>query len=279
MLDNHDEPSSFDPNMPNVARVYNYLIGGKDNYAADREAAEELLEAVPDAAKAANQNRAFLGRAVQFLARDAGIRQFVDIGTGLPARENVHEIAHRFARDARVLYVDNDPVVVVHAQALLADNFRTAAINRDLRKPDQILTHPALRALIDLDKPVAILLVAVLHFILDVEDPYTIVDQLKEAAAPGSYLVISHVTGDGISREFAERIRKLYENTSAPGVARSYTEVASFFDDLEMIPPGLVNASSWRTDRSLLPRRPTRTIFYAGVGRKAAKPRTRARQL
>jgi O-methyltransferase involved in polyketide biosynthesis len=272
MLDKHCEPHSFDTSKPNAARLYDYLLGGKDNYAADREAAEELLKAVPDAARAARQNRAFLGRAVQFLARDAGIQQFIDIGTGLPTRANVHEIAQKSVPDARVLYVDNDPVVVVHAQALLADDASTVAINQDLRKPDQILTHPALRALIDLDKPVAILLAAVLHFIPDTEDPYAIAGTLKEPMAPGSYLLVSHVTGDDVSPEAAEQARKIYENTSTPGVMRPHAEIACFFDGLEIIPPGLVNASSWRADNSPLPRRPTRTIFYAGVGRKEGTP-------
>jgi hypothetical protein len=269
MPEDHDAPRIPAAAAANVARIYDYLVGGKDNYGVDRVAAEALLQIVPEAAIAAKQNRAFLGRAVQFLARDAGIRQFIDIGTGLPTRGNVHEIAQRSVPDARVLYVDNDPVVAVHAQALLADNATTVAINRDLREPDGILGHPALRALIDLREPVAVLLVAVLHFIRDAENPYAIVDRLKEAMAPGSYLVISHVTGDYISSEATATVRKLYDRANAPGVARSHAEVTRFFSELEVIPPGLVSVSSWRA-------RPQRTksgrvIFYAGIGRKGRR--------
>jgi SAM-dependent methyltransferase len=261
-----DAHSALNPRVPNVARIYDVLLGGKDNYASDRKAAEELLDAVPDAAFAARQNRDFLGRAVQFLVRDSGIRQFIDIGTGLPTQGNVHEVAQHFAPDARVCYVDNDPVVVAHAQALLVKNANTVAIGRDFREPDQIVRHPALRALIDLDKPVAILLVAILHFVTDAENPYPLVERLKEVMAPGSYLVISHVTGDEVPAEAAERARRLYENSSAPGVTRTRAEIARFFADFELVPPGVVNASSWGTGLSAC--KSGRTIFYAGVGRK-----------
>jgi hypothetical protein len=266
LADNNDVIRDFNVSVPNVARLYDYLLGGKDNYAADRRAAEELLDALPDAAIAAKQNRDFLRRAVGFLARDSGIRQFIDIGTGLPTQGNVHEIAQHFMPDARVLYVDNDPVVVAHAQALLAKNDATAAINGDLREPGRILRHPAVPALIDLEKPVAILLLAILHFVKETESPYAIVERLKEAMAPGSYLVISHVTRDDIPAEAAERARELYEKSSAPGVMRTRAKVTRFFGGLDLIPPGVVNASAWRP--SLPTRKPARTIFYAGVGRK-----------
>jgi len=268
MTDDNNILRKFDPAVPNVARIYDYLLGGRDNLPADRDAAEELIAALPDAAIAANHNREFLRRAVRTLARDSDIRQFIDIGTGLPTRGNVHEIAQRWASDARVLYVDYDAVVVEHAQALLADNPTTVAINRDLRRPDDILNHPALRALIDLNEPVALLMVAVLHFIEDAEDPYSAVDRLKEAMAPGSYLVLSHVTPDDISPDVAARVRKLYEHTSAPGVARTRAEIARFFSGLEVVPPGLVNVSSWRPGIRYPEDRGTRTLFYAGMGRK-----------
>ena len=257
------------PSIPNVARIYDHLLGGKDNYDVDRQVAEELLEAVPEAVDAARQNRNFLRRVVRFLARDCGIRQFIDIGTGLPTRGNVHEVAQQFATDARVLYVDNDPVVVRHAQALLANSAATVAINRDLRDPDEILGHPALQALIDLAAPVAILLVAVLHFVRDSDGVYEIVERLKDAMAPGSYLVVSHVTGENLSAEASERARQLYENSTAPGVARTQREIARFFDGLELVSPGIVDISSWRA--SLPVREPGRTVLYAGVGRKLAE--------
>lgn len=266
MLDNHHGLRGVDTAMPNVARIYDVLLGGKDNYPADREAAEQLLRAAPDAAAAATENRAFLRRAVQFLAEDAGIRQFIDIGTGLPTQGNVHEVAQQFISDARVLYVDYDSVVIAHAQALLCDNATTVAINRDLREPDQILSHPALQALIDPDQPVAILLVAILHFITDDENPLGIVERLKEYMAPGSYLVISHVTADDVPPEVTERARRLYENSTAPVITRTQAEVTRFFDGLEVIPPGIVSGSSWRPDWRTTS--PGRTIFYAGAGRK-----------
>ena len=264
-----DRRDAVHASVPNVARLYDYLLGGKDNYAADRQAAEELLDALPDAAIAARQNREFLRRAVQFLARDCGIRQFVDIGTGLPSQGNVHEIAQEFAPDARVLYVDHDPVVVAHAQALLANNVTTVAIGGDIRYPGQILEHPDLQAFINLEQPVAILLVAILHFVRDSENPYVIVEQLKAAMAPGSYLVISHVTAEDIPAESAEQARALYEHATAPGVARSHADVTRFFAGLEVIPPGIVNVSAWRP--TLSTRKPARTLFYGGVGRKRAR--------
>jgi S-adenosyl methyltransferase len=266
LTDSNDTTRGFSTSVPNVARIYDHLLGGKDNFDVDRRAAEELLKAVPDAAVAARQNRDFLRRAVGFLARDCGFRQFIDIGTGLPTRGNVHEIAQQFTPGARVLYVDNDPVVVTHAQALLANNATTVAINRDLREPDQILGHPALRGLIDINAPVAILLVAVLHFVKDSDGPHDTVARLKDAMAPGSYLVISHVTGDDLPAEAMERTRELYENSTAPGFARTYEEIARFFDGLQIVSPGVVNVSSWRANLPV--RKPGRAIFYAGVGRK-----------
>jgi trans-aconitate methyltransferase len=272
LADNDDVIRGFNTSVPNVARIYDHLLGGKDNFDVDRQAAGRLLRAVPDAAVAARQNRDFLRRAVGFLAGGCGIEQFIDIGTGLPTRGNVHEIAQQFTPDARVLYVDNDPVVVTHAQALLADNATTVAINRDLRDADQILRHPALRALIDMDAPVAVLLVAVLHFVKDSDGAYEIVERLNGAMAPGSYLVVSHVTGDDLPAEATERARDLYEKSTAPGVARTRREIARFFDSLELVSPGVVNVSSWRAN-SAAPQ-PGRTIFYAGVGRKDSDRRS-----
>ena len=191
-------PQGLDVTVPNVARIYDHLLGGKDNFEADREAARRLLAAVPDAARAARANRAFLARAVQFLAREAGIRQFLDIGTGLPTRGNVHEIAQVTNPQARVLYTDIDPMVVVHASALLANSLTVAATQADLRQPDQLFTMPVTRTLIDTSQPLAVLLVAVLHFLPDNDNPWAVVDQIKDRLAPGSYVVISHVTADEI---------------------------------------------------------------------------------
>ena len=232
-------PQTFDPNVPNVARIYDFLLGGKDNYAADRDAAQRLLDAVPGAAAAARDNRRFLGRAVWFLAREAGIRQFLDIGTGLPTRGNVHEIAHAANPGARVVYADNDPVVVTHARALLADSLTVAAVHGDLRDPDRLFALPDVRAFIDWDEPVAVLMVAVLHFLEDRENPWAAVDAFKAQMAPGSYLVLSHVTSDDTPADVIRQAAEVYQNASAPGMARTREQIARFFDGLDMVSPGL----------------------------------------
>jgi len=260
-----------DASVPNVARIYDYLLCGKDNYSADREAAMQLVKLVPGALAACHGNRRFLQRAVRFLADEAGVRQFIDIGTGLPTQGNVHEVAQGSAPDARVLYVDYDPVVVSHAQALLADNRTVVAINRDLRYPDEIISHPALQALIDLTRPVAILLVAVLHFIADEDDPYGIVDRLKEVMPAGSYLVVSHVTADDVPLEITHGVKRIYSQTTASATPRTRADIGRFFDGLDMVPPGLSEVGAWRglsaTGReSLSDSRPT--LFFGGVGRK-----------
>ncbi len=258
--------SGTNVSVPNVARIYDYLLGGKDNFSSDRLAAMELMRVVPDVVMACRHNRQFLKRAVQFLARQKGMRQFIDIGTGLPTQGNVHEIARDINPDTRVLYVDNDAVVVSHAQALLADAPTVVAINRDLRSPREIIGHPACQALIDLDKPVAVLLVAILHFIPDDDGPYGIVEELKAAMPSGSYLVISHATGDDVPAEVADQVRELYSRANAPAAPRTREGIMHFFDGLEMIPPGLVDVCAWPS-RGKGPEL-ERTIFFAGVGRK-----------
>ena len=212
---------TFDTAVPNVARIYDFLLKGKDNYAADRDAARNLLKAVPGAMRAAQDNRRFLQRAVQFLAAEAGIRQFIDIGTGLPTRGSVHQVAQAADPMSRVVYADNDPVVVAHARALLADSSRVTAVNADLRNPGHLLTLPAVRSLIDSDEPVAILMVAVLHFVADSEDPWSIVHAYKASMPPGSYLAVSHVTGDDTPADAIRQAAEVYEHASAPGLARS----------------------------------------------------------
>ena len=231
-------PQGLDVTVPNVARIYDWLLGGKDNFAADREAGKRLLAAVPGAAKAARANRAFLGRAVRFLAEEAGIRQFLDIGTGLPTQGNVHEIAQATDPRARVVYCDNDPMVVVHANALLANNLTVAACQADLRDPDFLFTLPLGRPLLDTSQPLAVLLVAVLHFLPDSDDPWALVERIKRKLAPGSYVVISHVTRDEIPAESVRAAAKVYEGASAPGVARSREEIARFFTGLDLVRAG-----------------------------------------
>ena len=256
----------FDPSVPNVARIYNWLLGGKDNFACDRRAAAKLLDAVPHAALAARENRAFLHRAVRFLAHEAGIRQFLDIGAGLPAASAVHEIIHGAVPPPVVVYADNDPVVIRHAEALTGGRAGVAAVQADLRQPRELLDVAANRTLIDLAQPVAILLVAVLHFVEDSEDPFAIVNSYKDHMGPGSFLVISHVTADHIPPGAARQAREAYADASAPGVPRTRGEVLEFFGGLEMVRPGLVNVSAWRPRD----RRPSAdpALFYAGIGRK-----------
>jgi hypothetical protein len=262
----------FDPTVPNVARIYDWLLGGKDNFAADRRAGQQLVKAVPAVATAARGNRAFLGRAVRYLDQ-AGICQFIDIGAGLPTARAVHEIVCGAVLPPRVVYGDNDPVVLSHAQALAGTEPGVEVIRADIRHPDDVLSYLAWRQLIDLGQPVAILLVAVLHFVRDNEDPWELVNILKDRIAPGSYLVISHGTADHISPEAARNARDAYEDASAPGVARSLDQVARFFAGLEMVPPGLVPVSEWRPD--CLGKPPEPVLFYAGIGCKTAPGRPR----
>ena len=264
----------LDVTVPNVARIYDHLLGGKDNFAADRMAAAKLLEAVPVAAVAARENRAFLGRAVRFLAEEAGISQFLDLGTGLPTAGSVHEIAQ--AGDppqVRVVYADCDPVVVRHAETLLGGSLSVAVVRADLRQPWDLFARPTVRTLINLAEPVAILLVAVLHFIEDHEDPWAVVNCYKDLMAPGSYLVISHVTADHLSADAARQARAAYAGASAPGAARSREQIAGFFAGLDMVPPGLVDVSEWRPDVIGVP--PGPPVFYAGIGCKTRPGRPR----
>jgi SAM-dependent methyltransferase len=264
-------PQGLDVTIPNVARIYDWLLAGKDNFAADREAGQRLLAAVPDAAKAARANRAFLGRAVRFLAEEAGIRQFLDIGTGLPTQGNVHEIAQATDPRARVVYCDHDPIVVTHANALLANNLTVAASQADLRDPDFLFTLPLAHPLLDTSQPMGVLLVAVLHFLSDSDDPWALVERIKRKLAPGSYLVISHVTGDEMPAESARAAAEVYQGASAPGVSRSREEIARFFTGLDLVEPGLVEVSAWRPPP--LDHRPRPAVLYAGIGRKAVPAR------
>ncbi|MEO3853523.1 SAM-dependent methyltransferase [Acrocarpospora sp. B8E8] len=241
-------PGDMDPKTPNVARMYDYYLGGKDNFATDRECADEVIRRVPQAREIAWANRRFLGRAVRFLADELGIDQFVDVGAGLPTRENVHQVAQRVNPDARVVYVDNDPVVQAHAQALLATDDQTRAITGDVRDPRGILADERLRGLLDLERPVGLLLVAVLHFITPEENPYESVTELLAALPRGSALVISHVERD----ESLAGAVTAYRRASSPAVLRSVAEVARFFGGLDVVEPGVVRVRDWRPDDLVL---------------------------
>jgi SAM-dependent methyltransferase len=257
-------PAGLDTTIANVARVYDYMLGGKDNFAADRELGKQLIEAFPQSPSIARENRRFLGRAVRYCAQQ-GVGQFLDLGSGLPTMENVHEVARRVIPGAAVVYVDNDRVALTHANALLATSDGVAAILGDVRDPHQVLADAADSGVIDLSQPIVVLLVAVLHFITHDDDPWGIVKVFRDAMPAGSYLVLSHATHDALPEESA-RARNMYRGASSPMVTRSYDEIAAFFAGLELVEPGLVSTSQW------LPQGPARTTrkadLYAGVGRK-----------
>jgi hypothetical protein len=262
--------SEIDTSKPHPARMYDAYLGGKDNYPVDREAVREILRAFPEVRPIALANRAFLQRAVRFLAGEAGVRQFLDIGTGIPSAGNVHEVAGQVAPDARVVYVDNDPIVHVHANALLTGSGNTSIVLADLRDPDVIVEHPKVRGLIDFTRPVALLLVAILHFITDEQDPAGIVATLRDALPGGSYLALSHGTLDFHTSDSADLAAAGYRNATAPLVLRTREQVSAFFDGFDVLEPGLVQAPLWRPDgRPPRPKDLAKIGIYAGVGRKA----------
>jgi SAM-dependent methyltransferase len=262
-------PPEVDTRRANVARVYDYWLGGTHNFLADQDAARAVAAVEPNIREMARANRAFLGRAVRFLAAE-GIRQFLDIGSGIPTEGNVHEIAQRANPDARVAYVDIDPVAVAHSKAILAGNENAAVIEGDAREPEQILGHQAVGRLIDFSQPTGLLLVAVLHVIGDADDPWRIVARLRDALAPGSYLVLCHATSEG-RPEVTRAIEKVYSRSvRAPGRIRSRAEILRFFDGFDLIDPGLVYMPQWRPDSpDDVPADPSRLWALVGVGRKA----------
>jgi hypothetical protein len=262
----------FNPETPNEARVLDYLLGGKDNFAADREAADRAVELTPELPMLAHESRKFLGRAVRFLAGE-GIRQFVDIGCGLPTQNNAHEVAQAVAPDARVVYVDFDPVVVSHAGALLADDVQTGVIQADMRDPEHILAHPGLTHLIDLDRPVAILLIAALTAITEDEVALDIAARLRKAIAPGSWMVISEPISD-IRPEATEALaalfqdKKIVEGTRRRHNLRTRAEVERYYAGLDLVDPGIERICLWRPDPGEPTVDPATVWSIAGVGRR-----------
>ncbi|RCG20119.1 SAM-dependent methyltransferase [Sphaerisporangium album] len=259
--------SGFSTTKPNVARMYDYFLGGKDNFAADRTAAAEIVRAAPYVRQRVQENREFLGRAVRHMA-NAGIRQFVDLGTGLPTQENVHHVAQRVSPGCRVVYVDNDPMVLAHGRALLANRSDTVVIQADLRDPEDVLAHRDLRRLIDLDEPVAVLMLAVLHFFPDTDGPEDVVAALAGRMARGSYMVISHATAEKMAPDKLAKAVQTYAMTSAGSITpRSPERIAGFFEGFELLEPGVVPVARWRPDGT--PRLdPPGPIFLGGVARK-----------
>jgi S-adenosyl methyltransferase len=263
-------PLPFDTTSPNVARIYNALLGGKDNFAADRVAVEQILQIEPRAALAARQNRDFLHRAVRYLVGEAGIRQFLDIGSGLPTADNVHEIAQSFAPESHIVYVDNDPIVLTHARALLTSKPEGECdyVDADFRDTGRIITQAA--ATLNFDEPVAVLLIAIMHFIPDEDEPWEVIGRLMAAVPPGSFLVVSHATEDHAPRDSGgDQLNDVYANTTSGGVTlRSSQDFAKFFAGLELVSPGVTDITGWRPVMPGAENDPDETVFYGAVGRK-----------
>jgi hypothetical protein len=259
--------AGVDPTKPSIARVYDYWLGGSHNFVADRELAEAMATLDPWIPAACKANREFLSRAVRFLAKQ-GIRQFLDVGSGIPTVGNVHEVAQREAPTSTVVYVDRDPVAVAEGRELLASDENTTVVQADIREPGRILSHPEVTRLIDFREPVGVVLVAILHFVLDADDPHGIVAQFREAVVNGSYLAISHATGQD-NPELAAAAERLYNDRGADGQARPPDEITRFFGGWAITEPGLVYAPLWRPDQpEAVPGNPEQFWFLAGTARK-----------
>ncbi|MEV7169429.1 SAM-dependent methyltransferase [Streptomyces sp. NPDC093224] len=277
-------PPGIDISVPSVSRIYDYYLGGSHNFEVDRQAARRAMEFMPGLPKIMQANRAFMRRAVRHAVAE-GVTQFLDIGSGIPTFGNVHEIAQAASPEARVVYVDHDPVAVAHSEAVLAGDDRTGVVAADLRKPQEILTAPAVGRILDLDRPVALMLVAVLHFLEDSDAPYEAVAELREALAPGSMLILTHASYEGIplTEEVASGTVGVYRDIRNPLVMRTGEQIRNFFEGFEMVEPGLVSMPDWRPDRSSgadgsegadgtdteAPEDPYAFSGYGGVGRKA----------
>jgi hypothetical protein len=257
----------FDTNVPHIARVYDYWLGGKDNFAADRELGDRTLQAYPNLVFSVRANRAFLARTVRFLAAEAGVRQFLDIGTGIPTANNTHEVAQGVAPDCRIVYVDNDPIVLSHARALLTSKPEGACayIDADLRDPDTILAQA--KGTLDFRQPVAIMLLTVLQFVTDDHEVSAIVNRLMDACAPGSFMTISHPASDIDAEQHTEMVRRLNQSVAEKVALRDHAGVTRLFDGFELVEPGVVRAPKWRPDSELEAASPA--VLWAGRARKS----------
>ena len=274
MADAQRVPPGLDVTKPNIARVYDAFLGGKDNFAADRAIVDLALKVTPDAPVGARANRAFLRRVVRYLVADAGLRQLVDIGSGLPTQGNVHEVAEAVGPEVRVVYVDNDPVVRAHAQALMASSPKTVFVTADIRDPDKILDDPTVREFTDSGQPVGLLLLAILHHVNDDEDPGGIVARLRDALPSGSHLAISsfRMPGPEHPEDAAKTaaMEKMFNERLGTGRWRSHQEILAWFGDWELLQPGLVPLPEWRPDEPVRAERDaTHYGFVGGVARKA----------
>jgi S-adenosyl methyltransferase len=267
MTEQNQAPNDIDTSTPNVARIYDYLLGGKDNFGADREAAKRLIEAIPDVAAIARDNRSFLGRAVRYLATEGGVRQFLDLGGGLPTQANVHELAQGVATGVRVVYVDNDPVVASHGRALLASGDQVAMVLADLRDPASILGHPDVARLLDLSQPVAVLCTSTLHFVEDEAEPHKVIAEYRDHLPAGSYLAITHGTREEDPEGEGDKAQGVYRQASSQLHVRPLPEVLRFFDGFELVEPGLTWITEWRPEPGTAPTG-RRHSMRGGVGRK-----------
>ncbi|WP_353946258.1 SAM-dependent methyltransferase [Streptomyces sp. HUAS MG91] len=267
-------PQGIDITVPSVSRIYDYYLGGSHNFEVDREAARKAMEFLPGLPKIMQANRAFMRRAVRYAA-DQGVSQFLDIGSGIPTFGNVHEVAQRARPGARVVYVDHDPVAVAHSRAVLDGNPDTAVLAADLRGPREILHSAEIRELLDLKRPVALLLIAVLHFIEDADDPYGAVAELSEALAPGSLLIVTHASFEGMpipTEEAGGAVDVYRDDVRNPLIMRDREEIARFFKGYEMVEPGIVPIPEWRPENApqdITDADPYTFAGYVGVGRKA----------
>ncbi|MCZ7456662.1 SAM-dependent methyltransferase [Streptomyces sp. WMMC940] len=263
-------PPGIDISVPSVSRIYDYYLGGSHNFEVDREAARKAMQFLPGLPKIMQANRAFMRRAVRYAVSE-GVNQFLDIGSGIPTFGNTHEVAQKADPEARVVYVDHDPVAVAHSRAVLEGNERAGIVQADLRKPADILADPETTRLLDLERPVALLLVAVLHFLEDSDEPQLSVAALRDALAPGSLVVVTHASYEGIPlpKEQAGGAVGVYKDIRNPLVMRSREEIARFFDGFETVEPGLVSMPDWRPETPDAQEDPYAFSGYAGVGRKA----------
>jgi hypothetical protein len=267
-------PEGVDPTRPSPARLYDYYLGGTHNYEADRQAAEQIRRSMPDLADAAWANRGFHGRAAVWMAASQGIRQFLDLGSGLPTQNNTHQAVCRVAPDARVVYVDVDPMVAAYSAPLLSADGSTTLVTADLRDPDSVLEHPELRRLIDFSQPLGVLMTAVVHFVADGSDPWSLVRRYVTATAPGSYLALSHLTHDRVPPQITEAGLEVYQRTATNIYARTHDEVTRFFDGLELAPaqPGGERAITfvglWGAEDVAAADSDGSRHFYCGVARR-----------
>ncbi|XUL93581.1 SAM-dependent methyltransferase [Streptomyces galilaeus] len=263
-------PQGIDPDKASVARMYDAMLGGEHNFAIDREALAAFTAIDPQVRTLARANRDFLGRAVRFLVA-SGVRQFIDLGSGIPTQGNVHEVAQAAGPGARVVYVDNDPVAVAHSTSLLADNPDADIVDADIRRPAEVLSAPQVRKLIDFEQPVAVLMITILHFITPAEDPAGIVAEFRDALPDGSWLALSHATNQD-RPDTAAAVGQLYRSkATSPVTARSHDEILGLFDGFDLVEPGLAYVPLWRPDPAdEIPENPSEYWVYAGVGRKGA---------